>query len=658
MARRVALIAVGLVVSILHLLIFFSSWGEQIEPWSLNIWFNMRGRIPAQNDLALVSMDEMSYRELEVPFDKAWPRKLHAQLLKRLAEIGVKRVVFDVLFLGPSDNKEADQELAKNMKLVPTVIGADYGWREQGTGGGTFKLEEVILPYESFHKAAASLALVAMPEDFGYLRRFTTKRSQLVKDIPSMAEAGAGLKPDAPNLPKERDFIWYYGPAGTIPTYSYYQVLDSEIPLDPALLRDKVVFVGLMLRTEVGPAQKDNYLTPFFEGGRVFGVEIEATAAANLISGQWIKRASSWSEGIIMFFVTLALALALFFLRPQWGGLLLISFAVLWGISAYLLFLSGFFLPGTILVILVLPVTYLGSTFVYYLLTFQSQQHVEKAFQFYLAPEMAHQMRSNPKALALGGENIYATALFSDIEGFTVITEKMLAQQVSEMLNAYFTEVMDVIFEKKGTLIKFIGDSVFVIWGAPIKIAEHAKLACETAIAIQEGVKRFNASGRFPALYTRIGIHTGPMVVGNLGSSRRFDYTAIGDSVNLASRLEGMNKYFGTSILISDAVRKEIGAALSPFSLGTICVAGKSELIGIHTLFPQPLNEASQSMWSKALLAFRTRRWDEAQSLFEQISISEPLLSKPAQRYLGELAEHKQHPPKDEWQGEIIFSQK
>src|SRR5262249_42724459 len=152
------------------------------------------------------------------------------------------------------------------------------------------------------------------------------------------------------------------------------------------------------------------------------------------------------------------------------------------------------------------------------------------------SPEMAAAVASNAESLQLGGRQVFATALFTDIAGFTRISERLNPVETAAMLNSYFSEVMDAIFEKRGTLIKFIGDAVFALWGAPIDEPRHRQRAYEAARSIMNDVFRFNESSGFPALQTRIGLNSGPMLVGNLGAKRRFDFTAIGDSVNLASR--------------------------------------------------------------------------------------------------------------------------
>ena len=563
----------------------------------------------------------------------------------------------DILFLDAGADPNADKQLADALKLSPTVIGVDAAVREEVSAVGRYTLEDIYEPLEIFANNVEAVGLARLPEDFGHIRRFINPRTKATQNLPILFEAALG--PDfSAAKPNERDLISFYGPAGTIPTYQYHQLLNPKGQLPRELFAGKTVFVGLDLRTELGPAEKDAYQTSFYQLGPMYGVEIHAVAAGNLLQQHWIKRASANSEQLALFVVTLLVSALIFSLRPLLSGVVFVGFALLWAIGSYTAFTYGYFVPGVVLVGLVLPLSYLGSTLAYYILTYRTQQRVERAFQFYLSPEMTRQLRNDPKLLELGGEDVFGTVLFTDIANFTAITEGMLAADVSKMLNSYFTEVMTVIFDNKGTLIKFIGDAVFVIWGAPVKISDHAKLACQSALAIQAGVDRFNASQRFPALHTRIGINTGSMVVGNLGSTRRFDYTAIGDVVNFCSRLESLNKRFGTSTIVSDFVRREAGQNFNFVPLGAIRVSGKREKVEVFALFDQALSAPVSEIWTRAHNLFRLRRWDQAQQLFEQAATLDSRLVAAVQVYRSEMQVHRDAPPNEEWNGEIVFTSK
>ncbi|MBI1870728.1 MAG: adenylate/guanylate cyclase domain-containing protein [Chlamydiae bacterium] len=650
MKRLVLLISIAAFVGALHTALYLSPWGHSLEMKFLDLWFHLRGLVPSPGNVVVVAMDEDSYGTLGLSPTQAWPRIKHAELLKRLSEAGAKRVVFDVLFLGESLDPEVDQKLAMAFHLIPTVLGADYGVIEEGS----YHKEGLVLPLKDFRKHTQT-ALVGLPEEEGYIRRFWVKRSELTSNFSTLAEVAVGDK--ISHLPDENDLINYYGPPRTLPTYSYYQALEQEHPLPPETFRDKIVFVGLSLRTELGPAQKDAYLTPFSKEGRMFGVEIHATAAENLIRQDWISQSPFNLEALFLAVWTFMLSLLLFRFKPQRGIWILLGAETLWVLAAYMSFLKEVFLPGAVLNVMILPFNFLVSTLYYYVITRRKKRQLQRAFEFYLSPEMAREVAHHPQALRLGGEKVVATALFTDIEGFTEKAEGMTPENVATLLNAYFTEVMDAIFEKKGTLIKFIGDAVFALWGAPIKTDQHAQWACETALAIQEEIKKFNASGRFPPLKTRIGIHTGPMVVGNLGSKRRFDFTAIGDCVNLASRVEGLNKYFGTQILITDAVLTQ-SKSIAHLELGSVQVVGKKECVPLYTLLHEPLPKSIETSWMSALQKFKNQDWDEASKLFEKLYLKNTLLKKSCELYLEQIKFHRVHPPAQEWKGEIVFTAK
>lgn len=627
-----------LLVCILHTTLFISPWGEMIEMKFLDLWFNLRGPITAPEDIVVVAIDEDSYGVLGIPLNQPWPREEHIQLLEKLKTLGAKKVVFDVLFLDPGPDPEIDQKLASTFGSIPTVIGADYGTIEEKL----YSRKELILPLEKFRQYSET-ALVGLPEDNGYIRRFMSSPVEL----PTLAESASNIT----EKPGTRDLINYYGPPRTIPTFSYYQVLETEYPIPEGYLKDKIVFVGLSLRTGLGPSQKDSYLTPYL---KTFGVEIHAAAAGNLITGNWIRRKPLSLEASVLGIAAIILSLIFLLIRPTWGGIVLIGTAVIWGVTSYYGFLNLIFIPGAVLVTTVLPFSYLGSTLYYYVITYRKQRQLQKAFQFYLSPEMAREVARNPKALKLGGEKVIATALFTDIEGFTEISETMPPEKVANMLNTYFTDITNAIFENRGTLIKFIGDAIFALWGAPIKTEEHARLACETAISIQREIDRFNSSGRFPPLKTRIGINTGPMVVGNLGSKRRFDFTAIGDSVNLASRVEGINKYLGTNILFTDSTREALPSNIPYLKIGSIRVVGKKNPVTLYT----PLNTSTTELWLNGIEKFTNRRWEEAINIFKEIAAKELRLKKGTELYIKQIESHRQTPPPSEWQGEIIFLSK
>jgi adenylate cyclase len=273
-------------------------------------------------------------------------------------------------------------------------------------------------------------------------------------------------------------------------------------------------------------------------------------------------------------------------------------------------------------------------------------------------PQMAAKLAKEGYKLELSGKKVLATAMFTDIASFTSISESLTPEAVAEMLNAYFTEMGHVIFENDGTLIKFIGDAVFVIWGAPIDMDDHADRALATAMDANEKLKIFNAEKRFPHLHTRIGVHSGYMVAGNLGTNWRFDYTAIGDAVNLSARVEGINKYLGTSVLVTQDTKNLLTRPADLMAMGSVQVVGKEIAVELYTPAWPGLTEEIRTLWGTALDSFRARDWSKAQKEFEGVISLSPELKKGASQYLHDIEAYLVTPPSEAWQGELVFSSK
>ena len=659
MHRFIYAFVFGLTGALLHLCLFVSPWGQSFERAGTDFWFpvitSMGENIAPPPDIALLAMDDSSYELLGVPYSRPWPRSLHARAIRNLKALGARRVVFDVIFHGNGESASADEELEEAIRSMPVVIGADIGVLRQGSGRDGYLLEHLIEPFAPFARAAEKTGLVTMPVDFGVVRRFSPARSRLNAHLPQLYQAAVGVPHTADWLPGERDMVWYYGPAGTIPAYPYHSViLDSE-KIPPDRFKNRIVFVGLYLRAAAGPAQKDMFQGPF--PSPIFGVEIQATAAANLLQERWLRRTSPGIESGILCVLAFGLSLLVFRVRPQWGLLVILVAVLSWGVIAWYSMLSQVFIPGMLLVGIILPLMYMLSTLLYYLVTYRAQQQVERAFRLYLPGEMAREMRSNRHALELGGEEVVATAMFTDISGFTDISEKMPPSNVASMLNAYFTEVLRVVFNHKGTLLKFIGDSVFVIWGAPIRDDDDAAHACECARAIEGAVVDFAEKSGFRPLHTRVGLHTGRMLVGNLGARDRFDYTAIGDAVNLASRIEGLNRHFGTNVLISEATFSAVKDLRDAICMGDVHVSGRREPVRVYG-FVEGLSIVQRNAWDQALEAFRFQDWSNSENLFTSIRNECEFLTVAGDLYLREISRIGTEGVSKDWKGVISFSGK
>ena len=654
--KLLARIGIAFGIGVVTSLLACTSLFEDLDFRVSDQWVRLRGHQQPPPGVVVVAIDEPSYRELKASFDKPWPRAFQAELLQRLKEFGAKRVAFDILFTGASSDPAADERLAQGFAGIPSVIGVESSIRTVGNQGGGYQLEELDRPYEPFRKAAKE-ALVGLSDVKGVIRNFPQPRSDQERGFPTLAQAAAGILPGSVGLPGSRDLIRYYGPGRTVPIVSFWEVLQDPLPTTKEMLKDAIVFVGLLMRSDTGGAQKDSYQTPF-GSPMIFGVEVHATIVGNLLDKRWITRPPAAFEVLGQGVLMAGFSFAAISATPVTLAIIAGGCIVAWCLTSFLLLGQGVFVAGAATILILVPLAVLVSALVSYVSARRAEESLRSAFSLYVSPDMVPKLQHEGGALKLGGEKMWLTAIFTDIADFTSITEDMPAERTSEMLNAYFTEVMDVVFKNQGTLLKFIGDAIFAIWGAPIKLQNHAELALQTAIAINREVERFNATQRFPPLKTRIGVHTGPMLVGNLGSVKRFDYTAIGDSVNLASRIEGLNKYFGTSILFTEATRKDAGGFAGAVLVGSVRVKGRKEAVSLYSVFDPPLAPTALDAWNRAYSAFCRADFGGFVTEIAGGLSSEPRLSKAIELYRAEAERYRIAPPGQGWAGELDFDHK
>jgi adenylate cyclase len=381
--------------------------------------------------------------------------------------------------------------------------------------------------------------------------------------------------------PRDRMLINYAGPGGTFRHISAVDLLTGKVP--PEAVRDRIVFVGA---TAAGTY--DLRVTP--TSPIMPGVEKHANVAGDILSGRFLHR-PDWVElvelaGILL--LPLSLAWLLPRLRPAVSvGAVAAVWAILFGV-VHLAFRGGLWLP-VVYPTLALGLTFVGIT-VYRLLTEERQRlWTKRAFQQFVSPEVVERLMDNPAALQFGGEMRNLTVLFSDIRDFTPYTERHPPQEVVQMLREYLTRMVDQVLAQQGTLDKFIGDGVMAVFGAPVPLPDHAERACRAALGMIRELEalqaRWTAEGREP-FKIGIGINTGDMMVGNLGSEQLFDYTVAGDGVNVGARVESLNKEYKTEtcIIISESTYLAAQDVLDVRRLGEATVKGKTRPIVVYEL--------------------------------------------------------------------------
>jgi adenylate cyclase len=623
--------------------------------------FRLRGLRTPPSDVCVVAIDDESYEYFKAPKTAAWPRGLHAELVRTLKAEGARAIAFDVLFEDPGSDPDQDEAFRKALEDAKNVV---IGSAISIVEAPRFSQAHEQEPYAPFGKAAAAVAEVNLPHDSDGVIRYAWPARE---GRPGLALAAYELATgDRSRRTGDPRLIDYYGPARTIKTISIYQALDPKQFLPPGYFKDKIVFVGASQDSAVGLAAKDAFMTPFAgrQGQTTFGVEIHATLAANLLDQREITLLDHRLEIGLLLLLPLISTLTFMLLRPVAGGIAFLVLLFAPWVAAYAAFSrSNLWLPVVIPSAIQLPVSYGLSLIWYYLTTVRDREKIKRAFGLYLSPEMVRRLAEDPDAVNLGGQEIVGTAVFTDIKGFTSIAEGMGAHETAAMLNAYFSEATTHVFDAGGTLIKYIGNAVFAIWGAPIRRDDHATQACVAALALARAQEAAGPdAGPVARLVTRIGVHTGPMLVGNLGSSQRFDYTAIGDAVNLASRIEGLNKAFGTRALASGEAIAATDGRFVTRPLGRIRVVGRKEPVEIHELIATR-DEAGRAdaalldAFAAAVGEFQAGRFAEAAKRFRAILAGPGVADGPSAFFLETSLRLAAEPP-SAWDGVVTFETK
>jgi adenylate cyclase len=454
-----------------------------------------------------------------------------------------------------------------------------------------------------------------------------------------------------------RMFINYLGPPGIFPTYSAAQVLEGRMP--PGALKDKLVLVGA---TAVGIF--DLRVTPF--SGVCPGLEIQATVLDNILRRDFIHTPANTS--LTTLGIVLVLALLFGLMLPRLSPVGAIGFTLIVAQAYITVNYLAFHYYGLQLQVfypmLAVAGIYTGITLQGFLAEERERLRLKKAFQSYVAPEVVNQIIRHPEQLRLGGERRDLSILFSDIRGFTSLSESMDPEALVEVLHDFLDPMSEIIVKHGGTLDKYIGDAIMALFGAPLEFPDHSRRACRTALEMVQNLRALDQEwlerGR-PSLRIGIGINSGPVAVGNMGSSRLFDYTAIGDNVNLASRLEGLNKFYGTEILVSAATAQHLDSDFYFREVDLVRVKGKKHPIAIYEVLGEGAPEEKLArfleLYAEGLTLFRERHFVQAQEAFQAASDLKPH-DALCLHYLQWTQKFAETPPGPEWDGVTTMAEK
>ncbi|MDY6831859.1 MAG: adenylate/guanylate cyclase domain-containing protein [Thermodesulfobacteriota bacterium] len=445
--------------------------------------------------------------------------------------------------------------------------------------------------------------------------------------------------------------INYRGPEKTFPHIPVTDILNDTV--DEGLIRDKIVLVGA---TAIGI--HDECVTPV---AKVFpGPEVHLNVIDSILSEDFLFH-PAWAalfDLLVIIGGGMLLAYVLLKTSALPGGL---AMAAMFG--GYLWLCQFFFTHMGWILNMVYPLCVFLAIYVFvtsykYLSEEGQKKFIREAFSKYLAPEVVNQLISSPQKLVLGGERREITAFFSDVQGFTGISEKLAPEELVDLLNDFLTEITDIILQYKGAVDKFEGDAVIAFFGAPNELPNHPEAACLACIDIQKRMVELRAKWRGqgkPELKVRIGLYSGPAVVGNMGSRNRMDYTMMGDTVNTAARLEGVNKIYGTYTMAGQPTYEAAADALFARELDAVTVVGKKKPVAIYEILGRR-GEVDETVvktteaYAKGLTAYRQRRWDQAVTWFKEALAVTPD-DGPSLTMIRRCEAYAENPPPEDWNG-------
>ena len=600
--------------------------------------------------ITIVGIDDVSFSELALQWP--WPRRLHAQLTDRLAADGAAVIAFDVLFAEPS-NKEDDRLFAEAIRRAGNVVlAADRVYRESSSLRQWLRLD----PYRLFTEAGAQvgLATVALDPDL-VLRQIPDSADALWRTIIAqlMREHGE----IAPNLGiPPGSLISYAGGNHTFPYVSYHELVKPTGAIPAGFFKDQVVIIGRDIKAspDVESAQADLFSTPFLAstGWLTPGAEIHANILETVLAGKAATRLPDSGVAILLALVTLVSGAAMRRWQPLWSLAAGIAIAALLSAAVWAAFIAWRLWVPAGAMLAVVPLMYLSLGATAYFAEQARKKEIIRTFSLYVSPQVVDTMIAHPERIHLAGERRNITLLFTDLAGFTTFCETFTPERVTQMLNRHFTDMTDIVLEHEGTVVQFVGDAIMAFWGAPLDDDDQAYHATTAAIAMQQAMLKLRedlAGEGLPAIHMRVGVHSGYAVVGNLGSAKRLGYGAVGDDVNLAARLEGINKLYGTGIMVSETTANAIEGRIALRPVDRVIVKGRSHAIEVFTPCADP---RVIDITAAAFRRFRDQDWDGATALFEELLVLRPE-DKIAKLYLGRIAAFRDAPPAASWDGAV-----
>jgi adenylate cyclase len=681
----------------------------EAKTWDLRVRLLARPA-PAGTHVAqiLVNQKDLNWAKEVNGWPWPWPRTAYAAVASFCKRGGARALVFDLVFtehsaFGVDDDQTFGGGLADNGRVVGifnlgtnadegdatawdpavrspgvSIAGLDDWLRRTRAPGMTFSHAQFPIP-----ELSAGAAILANPKLFPDRVDGVYRREPLFgvfdgKVVPSEAlaawilgaggEASLSIRPGtltvggaAVPIDGQGRAVLRYRPAGTMPSWSAAAVIQSEIQLmsgekpalDPAIFKDAYVFFGV-----ASAGLYDLKQTPL--PGLTPAVQINSTMLDNLLTAGFMRTAPLAPTLLLLLLLCLGAGVAVSF-APGAGRSALVYVAFLplapaLGVLAYAL---GWWLQmvalelGTLLALV-------GGSLASYATEGQQKRWIKNAFRQYLSPAVIEELIAHPERLALGGERRELTIFFSDVQGFTGISEALSPEALTTLLNEYLSAMTDIIQEEGGTIDKYEGDAIIAFWNAPLPVEDHAVRGVRAALRCQARLAELRPGfrGRINRdMFMRVGMNTGPAVVGNMGSRNRFDYTMLGDQVNLAARLEGINKQFGTYTMVSESVIRGMAGAFPARELSRVAVVGRKEPVTVYEpMLPEERSARAPllDVFARGLAEYYSGRFAEALRAFSETAGADPAAAAYARRCQALL----DRPPEGGWTGVWVMTEK
>jgi len=581
------MLLVVLVAAALGVVAYSTNLMRALELQSVDARFSVRGTQERPDDIVVVGVDDTTFGDLGLQWP--FPRHFHARLIDRLRQAGAKTIAIDIQFTEPTEPREDNaliEAIARSPGVVLSTTETDRAGESNVFGG-----EEVV---REIHARAANT--VVRPDPGGTYRKMHYEEGGLVTFAVAVAEAASGEEVDRGEMEGNGEaWIDYRGPPGTFTELPYSQVLRGQVP--DSALRGKTVIVGA-----VAPSLQDVHATSTSGDELMSGPEIQANATWTAEHGFPLSSTGAVVDLLLILLLGAVPAAVTLRLRPTWALLTAVGLGIAYVIAVQLAFGAGRILP-VVYPLLALVLSALGALAVNYVLTAFERQRVRDTFARFVPEAVVAQVLERGEGdLRFGGVRRECTVLFSDLRGFTTFAEQLPPDTVIDVLNHYLEEMSDAIMDHGGTLVAYMGDGIMAVFGAPLEQPDHADRSIAAAREMLDvRLSRFNEwmeSEGHKGFAMGIGLNSGTVMSGQVGSQRRIEYTAIGDTTNTAARLEGMTKGSGHQLFIADSTRAALEQDPGDLELiGEREVRGRAHKITVWTLSGEmnPLASSEQN---------------------------------------------------------------